>query len=89
MSLFDMKGKVAVITGAGSGVGRAAVKLFVENGAKVIAADINLPAVKETLALETKSEDDLAAARRGVDQATRTAFYGVRSGTAQVWRHPD
>lgn len=40
--------------------------------------------VKETLALETKSEDDLAAARRGVEQATRTAFYGVRSGTAQV-----
>ena len=40
--------------------------------------------VKETLVLETKSEDDLAAARRGVEQATRTAFYGVRSGTAQV-----
>jgi len=40
--------------------------------------------VKETLALETKSEDDLTAARRGVEQATRTAFYGVRSGTAQV-----
>ena len=40
--------------------------------------------VKETLSLETKSEDDLAAARRGVEQATRTAFYGVRSGTAQV-----
>ena len=40
--------------------------------------------VKETLSLETKSEDDLVAARRGVEQATRTAFYGVRSGTAQV-----
>ena len=40
--------------------------------------------VKETLALETKSEDDLAAARRGVEQSTRTAFYGVRSGAAQV-----
>jgi len=40
--------------------------------------------VKETLSLETKSEDDLAVARRGVEQATRTAFYGVRSGTAQV-----
>jgi outer membrane protein len=40
--------------------------------------------VKETLVLENKSEDDLAAARRGVEQATRTAFYGVRSGTAQV-----
>ena len=40
--------------------------------------------VKETLVLETKSEDDLVAARRGVEQATRTAFYGVRSGAAQV-----
>jgi outer membrane protein len=40
--------------------------------------------VKETISLETKSEDDLVAARRGVEQATRTAFYGVRSGTAQV-----
>jgi outer membrane protein len=40
--------------------------------------------VKETLVLETKSEEDLVAARRGVEQATRTAFYGVRSGTAQV-----
>ena len=40
--------------------------------------------VKETLALETKTEDDLVAARRGVEQATRTAFYGVRSGAAQV-----
>ncbi len=40
--------------------------------------------VKETLVLETKSQDDLAAARRGVEQATRTAFYGVRSGAAQV-----
>jgi len=40
--------------------------------------------VKETLSLETKSEDDLVAARRSVEQSTRTAFYGVRSGTAQV-----
>ncbi|HEY8711152.1 MAG TPA: TolC family protein, partial [Burkholderiaceae bacterium] len=40
--------------------------------------------VKETLALEDKSRNDLDAARRGVAQATRTAFYGVRSGAAQV-----
>ena len=40
--------------------------------------------VKETVALETKTEDDLAGARRSIDQATRTAFYGVRSGVAQV-----
>jgi NAD(P)-dependent dehydrogenase (short-subunit alcohol dehydrogenase family) len=44
-----LKGKVAVITGAGSGVGRAATKLFTENGAKVIAADINIATAEATL----------------------------------------
>lgn len=43
-----LEGKVAVITGAGSGVGRAAVKLWTENGAKVVAADINEANAKET-----------------------------------------
>jgi NAD(P)-dependent dehydrogenase (short-subunit alcohol dehydrogenase family) len=36
-----LAGKVAVITGAGSGVGRAAALLFAEHGASVIAADID------------------------------------------------
>jgi len=35
-----LDGKVAVITGAASGIGRAAVDLFVAEGARVIAADI-------------------------------------------------
>ena len=46
-----LEGKVAVITGAGSGVGRAAVKLWTEHGAKVIAADINLAGAEETVKL--------------------------------------
>lgn len=40
--------------------------------------------VKETLALEEKSRMDLDAARRGVAQDTRQAFFGVQSGRAQV-----
>ena len=35
-----LEGKVAVITGAGSGVGRAMANLFAENGAAVLAVDV-------------------------------------------------
>jgi outer membrane protein len=40
--------------------------------------------IKETLVLEDKSQADLDSARRQVAQATRTLFYGVGSGAAQV-----
>ena len=47
MGLLD--GKVAVITGAGSGMAKASTLLFVREGAKVLAADIS-GAEKDTAA---------------------------------------
>ena len=47
MGMLD--GKVAVITGAGSGMAKASVKVFVREGAKVVAADIS-GAEKDTAA---------------------------------------
>ena len=47
MGLLD--GKVAVITGAGSGMGKASTKVFAREGAKVVAADIS-GAEKDTAA---------------------------------------
>lgn len=40
--------------------------------------------VKETLSLEESSRNTLDATRRTIAQATRTAFFGVQSGEAQV-----
>ena len=40
--------------------------------------------IKETLALEEKARTDLEAAKRTIAQATRTAYFGVQSGMAQV-----
>src|ERR1700753_4291080 len=42
----DLEGKVAIVTGAASGIGRATALLFEARGAQVIAEDIN-PAVEE------------------------------------------
>jgi NAD(P)-dependent dehydrogenase (short-subunit alcohol dehydrogenase family) len=44
-----LDGKVALITGAGSGMGRAATHAFVRDGARVVAADINQRGADETV----------------------------------------
>ena len=41
-----LKEKVAIITGAGSGMGEATAKVFASEGVKVLATDINLEGVK-------------------------------------------
>jgi NAD(P)-dependent dehydrogenase (short-subunit alcohol dehydrogenase family) len=43
-----LDGKVAIITGAGSGIGRATAKLFAAEGAKVLASDVNADGLKQT-----------------------------------------
>ena len=45
-----LNGKVALITGAGMGMGREASVLFAEEGARVIVADIDAAAAAETVA---------------------------------------
>src|SRR5438046_7562509 len=41
-----LSGKVAVVTGAGSGIGEATAQLMVHEGASVVLADINGPAAE-------------------------------------------
>lgn len=46
-----LKGKVALITGAGSGIGRAMATLFAREGARIVAGDLNAQGNAETVRL--------------------------------------
>lgn len=44
----DLTGRIAIVTGGGSGIGRACCKKLAEYGAEVVAADINLEGAQKT-----------------------------------------
>ncbi len=58
-----LQGKVAVITGAAAGIGRATAELFVQEGAKLVATDVNEPGL-------TALGDDLATLGGEVEMVT-------------------
>jgi 3-oxoacyl-[acyl-carrier protein] reductase len=46
-ALFTLRGKTAIVTGGGRGIGRAIVKLLASSGANVLAADLDKEALDE------------------------------------------
>ena len=54
-----LEGKTAVITAAAQGIGRASAELFAAQGARVIATDINIDALKDIVGCETRKLDVL------------------------------
>jgi NAD(P)-dependent dehydrogenase (short-subunit alcohol dehydrogenase family) len=57
-----LAGKVALITGAGMGMGREAALLFAQHGARIGVADVNRAAAEETVALVGKAGGEAVAA---------------------------
>jgi NAD(P)-dependent dehydrogenase (short-subunit alcohol dehydrogenase family) len=88
-----LKDKVAIVTGAASGIGRATARLFAAEGAHVIAADLNEPEAADNivaLRCDAGSDEDVqhlirsAAARfGGLDIFFANA--GISGGLASIF----
>ena len=96
-----LKGKVALITGAGMGMGREAAILFAEEGARLVVCDINKQAAEETVALVGKAGGEGLAAvgdvaveedvRRMVEEGARRfgALHVLYNNAGVLWKDRD
>ena len=96
-----LNGKVALITGAGMGMGREASTLFASEGARIVVCDINEKAAKETVALVEKAGGKAVATvgdvaveadvKRMVDDGVRAlgALHVLYNNAGVLWKDKD
>jgi NAD(P)-dependent dehydrogenase (short-subunit alcohol dehydrogenase family) len=63
-----LEGKVAIITGAGSGMGRVAAQMFAAEGARVVVAEFDEKAGSETVDLVTRAGGEASFVRTDVSK---------------------
>jgi NAD(P)-dependent dehydrogenase (short-subunit alcohol dehydrogenase family) len=68
-----MTGKVALVTGASSGIGRATARLFAARGARVVVADVNVDGSLETIELISEAGGAASFIPTDVTQAKQVA----------------
>jgi len=66
-------GKVALITGAGNGIGRASAMLFAREGAKVVVADVIVEAGEQTAKLIQNGGGDAIFVAADVSDAAQVS----------------
>ena len=83
MSRMKLKGKTAVIVGGGSGMGDVTARLFAEEGAAVVVADLDEQAAQAVARAIEDANSDTAVLARCVDVTVEAAsrIWPVRSPT--------
>jgi NAD(P)-dependent dehydrogenase (short-subunit alcohol dehydrogenase family) len=96
-----LKGKVALITGAGMGMGREASVLFAEEGARIVVADIDGVAAQATVELVEQAGGQAVAVtgdvaletdvRRMIDEGVRRfgALHVLYNNAGVLWKDRD
>jgi NAD(P)-dependent dehydrogenase (short-subunit alcohol dehydrogenase family) len=96
-----LKGKVALITGSGMGMGREAAVLFAEEGARIVVADIDGKAAQETVSLVEKAGGQALAVtgdvaleadvKRMVEEGVRRfgALHVLYNNAGVLWKDRD
>lgn len=67
---MKLQDKVAIITGSGSGLGRASAELFAQEGAKIVVADIAIKGAEETVSVIKKAGGDAIPCQVDVTKAS-------------------
>ena len=82
MGKARLEGKRAIVTGAGSGIGRASARLFAAEGASVLAVDKMKDAVEETAALIAKDGGKAIAMAADVGDEAEVKAYVAKAVSA-------
>jgi NAD(P)-dependent dehydrogenase (short-subunit alcohol dehydrogenase family) len=84
--VFDLTGKVAVVTGAGSGIGESIALLFAKQGARLEILDLDEAAAGRTVARIREGGGDAEGARLDVGDAAGVdaAFRAIHTRRARI-----
>lgn len=85
---MSFEGKIALVTGAARGIGRAIAETFAHNGAQVVLADLNFDQVNET-ALEISQESGQKTLALPVDVSDTSSAKEMVTKALEEFGHVD